>query len=114
MKGLKELAAANAGGNSPDDIFSKPFPNLRTREIVKSIVESIVETNTYCKVPPDQQAAKALDVIKGARIVADTLADDTTRFYIASLLDALNRGGIAAINRLVEAVTGHDLTAEAA
>ena len=113
MKGLKEIANDNARETQTESVFNKPFPNLRTREIVKNIVSGIVETNAQCKATPEAQERFALGFIRGA-LTATAQEDDTTRFYIASLLDVLNKGGLTAINALVEAVTGEPLTAAAA
>lgn len=113
MKGLTEIANDNANAVTTDSVWDRPFPNLRTREIVKSIVEGIVETNAQCRATPGEQERFALGYIRGALTVVAHDADDMTQFYVASLLDTLNRGGLAAINRLVEVVTGEPLKAAA-
>lgn len=113
MKGLSEIANDNANVLPTDSVWDKPIPNLRTREIVRSIVEGIVETNAQCKGTPGEQERFALGYIRGALTVTSHDADIATGFYLASMLDTLNRGGLAAINRLVEAVTGEPLTAAA-
>ncbi len=114
MKGLTEIANDNANVLTTDSVWDKPFPNLRTREIVKNIVEGIVETNTQCRATPAEQERFALGFIRGALTVTSQDADVATGFYLATLLDTLNRGGLAAINRLVEVVTGEPLPAAAA
>lgn len=113
MKGLREIANDNAAVTTTGTLFDKPFPNLRTREIVKEIVEGIVETVEQTKMTPEVADQFALGLIRGARIVAEKIADDTTRLYVATLLDVLKNGGLPAINRLVEIVTGEPLTAAA-
>lgn len=113
MKGLDEIASDNDNVVSLSSIWDRPFPNLRTREIVKHIVEGIVETNAQCKGTPAEQERFALGYIRGALTVTGQDADNATGFYLASLLATLNSGGLAAINRLVEVVTGAPLKATA-
>lgn len=113
MKGLNEIANDNANVVSVSSIWDKPFPNLRTREIVKSVVEGIVETNAQCKGTSAEQERFALGYIRGALAVLAQDTDNVTAIYVATLLATLNSGGLAAINRLVDIVTGEPLTAAA-
>lgn len=114
MKGLTEIANDNAETPSTVKLFDQPFPNLATREIVKNIVEGIWETIEQTHMTTDAATAFALGVIRGARIVAEQIGDDTTRLYIATLLDTLKNGGLNAIADLVKIVSGNELPAAAA
>lgn len=113
MKDLNEIVKANAAETPMKDFFNAPFPNLKTREIVKNLVEGIVETIEQTKMTPVAADAFALGLIRGARIVAEQTSDYPTRLYVARLLDVLKNGGLPAITRLVDAVTGGPLTAAA-
>lgn len=113
MKGLREIANDNAASTATEHLFDKPFPNLATREIVKGLVTGIVETVEQTKMTPEVANAFALGLVRGARVVAEQIGDDVTRLYVATLLDVLKNGGLAAIDALVETVTGEPLTAAA-
>lgn len=89
-----------------------PFPNLRVRELVKTIVTDIIETCDHCRMSAPEQSSLALGIVRGARLTAENLGDDVSAPFLADLLDTLNRTGIEGIRRLVEVVTGHDLLAD--
>lgn len=114
MQGLREINAANAVETAKISLFDQPFPNLATREIVREIVEGIWETIEHTHMTTDAAGAFALGVIRGARIVADKIGDDTTRLYVATLLDTLKNGGLPAIADLIKVVNGNELPAAAA
>lgn len=95
--------------------LDRPFPNLRVRELVREIVEGIVDTATHVKtMTAPEHYALALGMVRGARVTADNLGDDVSAPFLADLLDTLNRGGIEAVRRLVEVVTGRPTLDEAA
>ncbi|MGH7487824.1 MAG: hypothetical protein ACREMY_19815, partial [bacterium] len=48
-----------------------PFPNLKTREIVRTLVTAIAETVQHVKFTPPEQHAFALGMIRGARTTAE-------------------------------------------
>ena len=110
-------AAVEAGYASLPDYVAQysrpnlagPFPTLRCREIVKGIVEAIVETTTHVKMTGEGAQLFALGIVRGARIVTQQDDDVTAERFVVELLDKLNRGGIDALRELVEAVTGDAL-----
>lgn len=85
------------------------FPNLRCKEIVKTIVGDIVEACDHVRMSEAEQFAHALGTVKGVMLVARQDEDSITLRFVADVLDRLNKGGIAAIRRLVEVVNGTEL-----
>lgn len=86
-----------------------PFPNLRCREIVKDIVNAVVETTTHIKMNDDQAYWFTLGVIRGARIVAQQDETVEVERFVVTLLDTFNKRGVSAVRELVEIVTGQPL-----
>lgn len=85
-----------------------PFPNLRTREIVKGVVEGIVETITHTKMTANEQHLFALGYVRGAITTLQRQGDDLTLPFVLDMLARLNSGGVDAVRRLIEIVTGRD------
>lgn len=85
-----------------------PFPNLHVRQVVKGVVEGIIETITHCKMTPTEQNHFALGYVRGAMTTLRESGDDVALPFAADVLDSLNRGGIEAVRRLVEIVSGRD------
>lgn len=90
-----------------------PFPTLRCREIVKGLVDGIIETTTQCTMTPQEKYNTALMLVRGARIVTKHDAEPETAVFIAGLLSVLVNGGLDAVYQLVEVVTGQPLPDEA-
>lgn len=102
----EKLDAARAANENVARPLAGPFPTLRVRELVKDIVNAIVETCDHCKLSPAEQASLALGIVRGARLTAANLGDDVSAPFLADLLDTLNRTGLDGVRRLVETVTG--------
>lgn len=86
-----------------------PFPNLKTREIVRLLVTQIAETAQFVKFSPGERHAFALGMVRGARITAEQEGDDIAAPYLADLLNTLNLRGVEAVAELVQAVTGREI-----
>lgn len=95
-----------------------PFPNLRCRQIVRDIVEGVIDTTNFCKMTDGEAYHLTLGIIRGARIAVsrDVDEDGTTTEYspeterfVLELLQQFNEGGVRAIRELVSVVAGHEL-----
>jgi hypothetical protein len=86
-----------------------PFPNLKTREIVRLLVTQIAETLLFVKFTADERYAFALGMVRGARIAAEQEGDTVAAPYLADLLDTLNHKGVEAVGELVQTVTGREI-----
>lgn len=89
-----------------------PFPNLLAREIVKGVVQGIVETITHTKMTATEQHHFALGYVRGAITTLREQGDHLTLPFAMDILDRLNRDGVEAVRRLVEVVTGRDIIPE--
>lgn len=85
-----------------------PFPNLHVRQVVKGVVDGIIETITHCQMTPTEQKHFALGFVRGAMTTLRESNDTEALPFAADVLDSLNRGGIEAVRRLVEIVSGRD------
>lgn len=90
--------------------LSGPFPNLRSRELVKMIVGEIVDTCTHCKFTPGEQHAFSLGIVRGAIETAKQFGGDGTLTvpFLLDLLSRLNQGGVPAVHLLLEQITGRE------
>lgn len=88
-----------------------PFPNLRTREIVRVLVTNIAETLTHVKFSDGERHAFALGMIRGARETLEVTGDTVAAPFLADLLNTLNHRGVDAVRELVETVTGREVLA---
>lgn len=86
-----------------------PFPNLKTREIVRLLVTQIAETSQFVRFSPGERHAFALGMVRGARLTAEQEGDDIAAPYLADLLNTLNLKGVDAVAELVQAVTGREI-----
>lgn len=94
---------------------SRPFPNLRARETVKSVVTNIVETINHC--PSMSEQSKVSFMVGYVRGAIDVLRvdceDQDVQFsalpHLLDMLDTLNQGGLKALRALAENVTGQEL-----
>lgn len=102
-------AIASQDNTPPRPNLAGPFPNLRCREVVKDIVDRLVDVTTHCKYTALEANAFALGLVQGARIVATKDECTTLESFVVELLSKLNRGGVDAVKELVEIVTGHEL-----
>lgn len=111
MRGLSEIEKSNIGlVAAPTRPLAGPFPNLRVRELVKRIVSEIVETCAHGRFTDGEKSALALGMIRGARLTAEEVGDDTAAPFLADLLDTFNNQGLDGVHLLVESVTGREDT----
>lgn len=109
MQGLREIEKSNNGlVAAPIRPLAGPFPNLRTRELVKRIVSEIVDTCNHSRFTEGEKSALALGMIRGARLSAEEAGDDTAAPFLADLLDTFNNQGLDGVRLLVESVTGRE------
>lgn len=117
LTGVSAIAAALQADPADDTHFvpvprpnpAGPFPNLRCREIVKGIVDAVVETTASVKLNDDQAYWFTLGIIRGARIVAQEDDNSEAERFVLTLLDTFNKRGVPAVRELVETVTGREL-----
>lgn len=88
------------------------FPNLRSREIVKAIVEGIVDTCEHTQMTYAEQKVFALGYVRGAVTVLRQTGDHALPIAL-EILDMLNRGGLDAARTLAERVTGQNFSVAA-
>lgn len=97
-----------------------PFPNLRCQQIVREIVEAVIDTTNFCKMTDGEAYHLTLGIIRGARIVVSHDGDEDgqtemerehspeTERFVLELLQQLNEGGVKAIRELVAVVMGRE------
>lgn len=89
-----------------------PFPNLRSREIVKDIVDVVVEQIKRTGMTDEQSYWFTLGVVQGAGLSRDDYGIEAQRF-ILTLLDTFHKRGAPAVRELIKTVTGQELPSEA-
>lgn len=90
------------------------FRTEKSRQIVRGIADAIVETTSQVKMTASEAHLAALMLVRGARIATQFDSDPHAQYHVTELLDALTRGGIDAVRKLVTTVTGQELQAQAA
>lgn len=109
---IDAASPCSCAADMPRPNLAGPFPNLRCREIVKDIVNAVVETCTHVKLTDQQAYWFTLGLIRGARIVAQQDESEEAERFVLTLLDTFNQRGVSAVRELVEVVSGQPLPPE--
>lgn len=112
MQGLNEIHQRPDNNFEPTDRNAKVragvFPNLKTRNTIREVCASILETIGITQWTDGEKDAFAFGYVRGALDNMKRDENPAAAAFAAALLVQVNDGGVAAIRKIVLEVTGYD------